>query len=82
MNILVLSLRQRMILMHRDVRSRDMVSVSRPKCEISCLGLEGLGLGLVTNGLVSRGLSRPFSIFKNLPWNDFFPHFGSFILPR
>ena len=25
----------------RDVRSRDMVSISRPKFEISCLGLGG-----------------------------------------
>jgi len=43
-----------------------MISVSRPKFEVSGLGLIGEGLGLVVYGLVSRGLLRPSTIFINL----------------
>jgi len=44
-----------MMIYGRDVRSQDMVSVSgvRSRSRTICLGL-------VTYGLVSRGLSRPF----------------------
>jgi len=53
----------------RDVRSRDMISSSRPKFEVSVSGLGSRsrtnGLGLVVYGLVSRGLSRPSTIFIN-----------------
>jgi len=47
-----------------------MISVSRPKFEVSGLGLGlglvGEGLGLVVYGLVSRGLLRPSTIVTNL----------------
>jgi len=56
------------LLLIRDVRSQDMVSVWRPKVDVSCLGLvrEGLGhLQIVSvwspiYGIVSRG-------FRDLP---------------
>ena len=54
---------------HRDVRARDMVSVSRPKFEVSGLGLvgEGLGLGLVPMVSVSSFMVSCLEAFRDLP---------------